>query len=328
MDWNPAELLKLSGGYWKTCALHAAVRLDVFTVVGERALSAGEVAEHLGADLRATEMLLNALAALGLLSKSGERYLNSAGSSRYLSKASPDYVGYLIMHHHFLYESWGKVHEAVMSGGPVRASSSRSDPARREAFLMGMFNSATNVAPLIVPKLDLSGRRRLIDLGGGPGTYAIMMCQQNPKLSATVFDLPTTERFARQTVESFGFSGRIEFKPGDYYEDELGGPYDVAWLSHILHAAGPEGCKVILEKAVAALEPGGLIMVHEFLLHDSMDGPLFPALFSLNMLLGTASGQSYSEAQMREMLGSAGVSRVERLPLALPNDSAVLVGLK
>ena len=328
MDWNPAELLKLSGGYWRTCALHAGVRLDVFTTVGDRARSAAEIAEVLGADPRALQMLLNALAAMELLSKSGDLYRNTAGALELLSKDSPAYIGYLIMHHHFLYEGWGRVHEAVVSGGPVRDSSSKADPDRREAFLMGMFNSAMNIAPRIVGALPLSGRRHLVDVGGGPGTYAIKMCQQSPGLRATVFDLPTTEPFATKTISRFGLQDRIAFKAGDYYEDELGGPYDGAWLSHILHAAGPQGCKTILEKAVAALEPGGVIMVHEFLLHDSMDGPLFPALFSLNMLLGTDAGQSYSEGQMREMLEAAGVGEIERVPLALPNDSGVLVGVK
>jgi hypothetical protein len=328
MDWNPGELLKLSGGYWKTCALHAAVRLDVFTAVGARSLSADEIAGELGGDGRGVEMLLNALAAMELLEKSGGQYRNTEPSSRFLSKASPSYLGYLIMHHHFLYESWGKVHEAVLGGGPVRDSSSRADPARREAFLMGMFNSATNVAPLIVPQLDLAGRRHLLDLGGGPGTYAIHMCRANPGLRGTVLDLPTTETFAKRTIESFGLTERISFRAGDYFSEELGGPYDAAWLSHILHAAGPDGCRTIIDKTVAALEPGGVVMIHEFILDDSMDGPLFPALFSLNMLLGTEGGQSYSEGQLKGMLSDAGLKDIERVPLSLPNDSGVLVGLK
>jgi hypothetical protein len=193
---------------------------------------------------------------------------------------------------------------------------------------MGMFNSATSFGPMIVPKIDLSGRRNLLDLGGGPGTYAALFCRNTPKLKATVFDLPTSRPYACKTLARFGMEGRVRFVPGNYLKDGLGGPYDAAWLSHILHAEGPEDCRRIIKKTVAALEPGGLILIHEFLLRDTMDGPVFPALFSLNMLSGTRSGQSYCEGQVRRMLAEAGVKKIRRLRISTPNDSGVLAGVK
>lgn len=83
---------------------------------------------------------------------------------------------------------------------------------------------------------------------------------------------------------------------------------------------------MIIQKSVDALAPGGMIIIHEFILNNSMDGPLFPALFSLNMLLGTESGQSYSEAQLTDMLAAAGVSDIRRIAIQSPNDSGILVG--
>ncbi len=130
----------------------------------------------------------------------------------------------------------------------------------------------------------------LRSLGGGPGSYAIQFCQANPLLTATVYDLASTRPFAEKTIASFGLGDRINFVEGDFISDDVPGGFDVAWLSHILHGEGPEGCAVILQRAVAALEPGGMLMVQEFILDNKMDGPLFPALFSLNMLLGTARG--------------------------------------
>ncbi|MFH1725625.1 MAG: methyltransferase [Elusimicrobiota bacterium] len=329
-DWNPGRLLKLSGGYWGTCALHAGVKLDLFTKIGDRKVRAKELAGELGADARGLGMLLNALAALELIKKSGEAYENVSGAKEFLAKDSPDYIGYLIMHHHYLMDSWVDLARAVKDGGPIRdrAPDSPEGAARREAFLMGMFNSAMNFAPMIVPKLDLSGKRSLLDMGGGPGTYAIMFCRRYPELRATVFDLPTTRPFAEKTIERFGLSDRVRFLPGDYIKDEIEGKYDAAWLSHILHAEGPGGCREIIRKAVAALNPGGLIMVHDFFLRDTMDGPPFPALFALNMLLGTDAGQAYSEGQVREMLADAGVRDIRRVPVSTPNDSGVLAGVK
>ena len=154
----------------------------------------------------------------------------------------------------------------------------------------------------------------------------IHYCLANDGLKATVYDLPTTRPFAEKTIQRFKLADRINFMDGNYLEDPVEGNYDVAWLSHILHGEGPDDCRMIIKKAVAALEPGGMIIIHDFILNNSMDGPLFPALFSLNMLLGTESGQSYSEEQIMDMLAAAGTRDIRRIAIDTPNDSGIIVG--
>jgi SAM-dependent methyltransferase len=232
----------------------------------------------------------------------------------------------MIMHHHHLLDSWAHLDQAVQSGRPIRRRASTSDEQWRESFLMGMFNMAMNLAPRLVPLVNLAGRRRLLDLGGGPGTYAIHFCQKNPDLRAVVFDLSTTRPFAEKTIEEFGLSDRIVFKPGNYLEDEIGNGFDAVWMSHILHGEGPEDCYRVVSKAAGALRSGGLLMIHEFILDDSMDSPLFPALFSLNMLLGTPAGQSYSESHLKDMMTQAGATGIERIRFDSPNDSGLMTG--
>ena len=192
---------------------------------------------------------------------------------------------------------------------------------------MGMFNLAMKVAPLVAKTIDLSGHQRLLDVGGGPGTYAIHFCLSNPALKATVYDLPTTQPFAEKIIARFGVTDRVEFAPGDYVKEDIPGTYDAAWLSHIFHAHGPETCRQIVQKTVSALVPGGKIMVHDFILKDSLDGPLFPALFSLNMLLGTSDGRSYSQVQIAEILSAAGVKQIKRVAFQGPADSGIMMGV-
>ena len=326
-EWSPGKLLEISGSYWKTCALHAAVKLDLFSILGENELTVDKVAEYLNADTDGIERLLNALTAMELLVKSRDKFRNTDGAVAFLVKNSPAYVGYMIMHHHHLMESWNRLDESVITGKPVRKRMAVSSGEWRENFLMGMYNNAMAVAPKIVPEIDLNGRRHLLDLGGGPGTYAIHFCLYNQNLKATVYDLPTTRPFAEKTIAGFGLSHRIDFHDGDYTKIGIEGRYDVAWLSHILHGEDPETCRDIVRKAVEALEAGGMIIVHEFILNDSMDGPLFPALFSLNMLLGTDGGRSYSESQIGEMLSEAGVKKIRRIPVKTPNDSGIILGV-
>jgi predicted O-methyltransferase YrrM len=326
-EWHPGTLLELSGYFWKTCTLHAAVKLDVFTAVGDQAFAAHELAAKLNVSNKGLERLLNALTAMTLLSKSGNKFSNTPAAKNFLSKTGEQYLGHIIMHHHHLVESWTHLDQAVKTGMPVRNRTSYSDEEWRESFLMGMFNLAMAIAPRLVPLIDLGSRRHLLDLGGGPGTYAIHFCMKNPQLKASVFDLPTTRPFAEKTIKKFDLSDRIDFMDGNYLEDRISGRFDVAWLSHILHGEGPEDCLEILKKTVAVLEPEGLIIIHDFLLNDSMDGPLFPALFSLNMLLGTTSGQSYSESQVADMLSLAGVKNIRRIPFESPNDSGIMLGI-
>jgi hypothetical protein len=327
-QWNPGDLLEISGYFWKTAALHAAVKLDVFTVVGDGQSTADEISRQLNGARRGVARLLDALVAMDLLVKIDGKYANCPSGRTFLSKNSAKYIGHIIMHHHHLVESWSKLDQAVQSGKPIRSRSSFSKEEWRESFLMGMFNMAMGLAPHLVPQIDLASRKRMLDLGGGPGTYAIHFCLHNPGLEAEVYDLPTTRPFAVKTIRQFELSDRISFVDGNYLEDPIIGRYDVAWLSHILHGEGPEDCRMIIQKAVDALEPQGSIIIHEFILNNSMDAPLFPALFSLNMLLGTDSGRSYSEQQLTDMLLAAGVRNIRRVPLKSPNDSGLLVGDK
>jgi SAM-dependent methyltransferase len=328
-EWNVPDLLQLSGGYWGACALHAGVKLDVFSAIAESPLTAEQVAQNISGDVRAVAMLLDSLTALGLLAKSDGVYATTPFSAAHLSRSSLTYMGHIIMHHHHLVEGWSRLSEAVVSGAPVRKSVSH-DAAEtvRESFLMGMFNLACLLAPRITQVIDLSNFSRLLDLGGGPGTYAIHFCLANPRLTAKIYDLSTTKCFAETTVARFDLSDRIDFVSGDYNAEPLPAGFDVAWLSHVLHADGPEACKKLLSKAVAALNPGGLLLVQEFILNDEKSGPPFPALFSLNMLIGTENGQSYSQNELFIMMKDAGLSEILRLPLELPNGAGILSGRK
>ncbi|MDY6974517.1 MAG: methyltransferase [Thermodesulfobacteriota bacterium] len=325
-EWTREGLLGVSGNYWQSCTLHASVKLDLFTLIGDNKINAKELARGLDCDQRAVKTLLDALTAMGLLIKRQDRYANTNTGKSLLVKGSPHYIGHMVKHHHHLVEAWSRLDQAVKTGKPVNTRHI-NDEEERESFLMGMFNLAMGIAPYLTRQIDLSGRNHLLDLGGGPGTYAIHFCLENPALMATVYDLPLTEPFAKKTIERFGLSNRINFMPGDYLIDDVNGAYDVVWLSHILHAVGPDGCQTIIEKAVSAMLPGGFLLVHDFIMNDTFDGPVFPAVFSLNMLVNTEDGRSYSEGQIREMLESAGLRDIRRLPFQGPNESGVVCGV-
>lgn len=325
-EWNSGSLLGVSSAYWRGCALQAAVRLRLFTLLAEGTMTAATLAERAASDSEATALLLDALAAMGLLIKADDGYRNTPVAGELLVADSPRYLGHIILHHHHILDGWAQLDAVVRTGLPAKRRS-YGEAIERESFLLGMFNLAMGLAPILAKKIDLSGRRRLLDLGGGPGTYAIHFCLANPQLRAVVFDRPTTEPFARRTAAQFGVAERIDFAAGDFTRDPLvGGPYDVAWLSHVLHSNTIDACERMIAATLAAMAPGGLIMIHDFILDDRKDGPEFPALFSLNMLIAGNGGRSYSVGEIKGMLAGAGVKDIRHHPFRAPNDSSILLG--
>jgi len=325
-EWSIGGLLAASSAYWRGCTLQAGVRLGVFTAIHDKQLDLEVLADAMATDIRGTEYLLNALAAMGLLVKDGTSYVNSPPALELLSAHSPKYLGHIILHHHHILDGWAQLDQAVRTGEPVQRRSYGAE-VERESFLMGMFNLAMGIAPRIAPVIDLQGRKKLLDLGGGPGTYAIHFCKENPELSAVIFDRATTEPFARETVKKFGLEERIDFAGGDFNVDPIpGAPYDAAWLSHILHSNGPEQCRRFIGKTVSVMQSGGLVLIHDFILDDTKDGPEFAALFSLNMLVGNPEGRSYSRAEIAEMMTAAGIRDIAVHPFRGPNDSSIMYG--
>jgi hypothetical protein len=288
-------------------------------------MTAAELAQRLHVDGRALDALLHALAAMELLTKEGGTFAATPFSAERLSRQSPDYLGHIVLHHHHLVRGWSKLDETVRTGGPVRERSSHvTDAAERESFLLGMFNLAMQLAPRVAAAIDLRGKRRLLDLAGGPGTYAIHHCLRHPDLHAVVFDLPTTRAVAERTIARFGLGDRIRFVGGDMHIDPIGDNFDVIWISHILHGEGPETCGAIVAKAARALTDDGMLFIQEFILDNSRISPLHPALFSLNMLIGTPAGRAYTQEELSGMMRRAGLKDVRRVAVELPNGGGIL----
>ncbi|BHH84850.1 methyltransferase [Desulforhopalus sp. 52FAK] len=327
-DWNVGILLGVSSGYWRGCALQAAVRLKIFSILDSNSMDAEEIADLASTNSRATELLLDALSAMGLLVKAGNRYTNSHFAQKHLHEESQEYMGHIILHHHHILDGWAQLDKAVCTGQKIEKRSYGAE-IERESFLLGMFNLAKGIAPQIAASINLSGRKRLLDLGGGPGTYSIHFCKENPELEAVIFDRPTTEPIAAKVIASHNLSDRISFEGGDFNTTPLEkNSFDVAWLSHILHSNSYEECERCIENTAEALTPGGLLLIHDFILNSEKNGPEFPALFSLNMLVGTDQGRSYSDLEIIAMLQRAGLTEISHHSFRAPNDSSIISAVK
>ncbi|MFQ5956380.1 MAG: class I SAM-dependent methyltransferase [Candidatus Brocadiales bacterium] len=318
---------ELSWAYWKSQIIFAGVELGVFDILAQGAKPSIEAAQELRTDPRATEMLLNAMVSLGLLKKNNRgRYSNTPTVSQYLVKGTPLYQGARIHHMHNLWDRWARLQQAVRTGKSV-VEDVRADPKRLEDFMASMHNSGIMKARLITKKFSLRRFTNLLDLGGGPGAYSIEFVRTHPGLTATVFDLSDNIKIAKRFIKEAGLEGRVRTKVGDCLEVSLGREaYDVVFVSNLVHIYAPKTNIGTLKKCYKALKPGGIVVIHDFILDRSGTGPLFPVLFSLNMLLGTCEGSSYSERELKDWLLEVGFKKSRTV--RLNKDSALVVGEK
>lgn len=300
----------------------SAVRLGLFDALADGPRTDAELAQRMQASVRGTAMLAEAMAAMGLVARStdGLTALTPFAQSRLVS-SSPESACGLVEHMRELLAEWAELDRAVKDGGLPRR---KKGPARHRAFLGGMAAGALLQAEEVAAKLDLSGKRRLLDAGGAVGAWSCAFLKHNPNLTAVNCDLPKTREAAEQFAAGQGLAGRLAFHACDLLEDRLPGGFDAAWVSQVLHIYGPENVLGILRKIYAALEPGGLLLVHEILL----GGGLFPALFALNMLTHTEEGRTWKEDDLMALMREAGFHNVRRLPLELSGGRGILTGTK
>jgi len=307
-----SRIMELSRAFQGSRIFLTAYELDVFSALGDEEKTSEEIARIIGADPRGTDRLLSALCALELLTKSEGKYANSSAAVKFLIKGKPDFQSG-IMHTVHLWDSWSTLTDAVRHGGLVRQKPvEERDPKWFEAFIAAMHDRAVNEAPALVKQLDLSSVYRVLDVGGGSGAFAMAFVRARNDIKATVFDLPNVVHLTQKYINQAGLETRIETVSGDYNKDDLGKGYDLGFLSAIIHSNSPQQNQALLHKISNALNPGGWIVISDFIMNENRVGPPFGAFFSLNMLVNTPLGDTYTESEIKEWLTAAQMTFIER----------------
>jgi len=300
---NELKLLReLWGGFRASRVLITANNLGVFERLSTEK-DARQVARLIGANRRATEILLDALTGLGLLKKKNGKYINSKTSEMFLVRKSSYYQGDIIRHADSLWKNWSGLDDVVISGRPNRVSHNH------ESFIRGMHNIAVLKAGAVLDAIGLKGVRRALDLGGGPGTYSIEMARRG--VEATIFDLPDTIKIAKNIVRKSKVKS-VKFISGDFLNSDIGSEYDMVFISQILHALSVDDSKYLLRKASTSLNPKGRIVIQEFYIDKERTSPRDSALFSVNMLVNTSGGRCYSPEEIKSWLREIGLRAISK----------------
>jgi len=308
-----SDLMRTMSSFQESRMLLTAVELDVFTAVGGGA-SASQIAASLKTSPRATESFLNALVAMGALTKRDGIFHNTAATARYLAAGSPDYARPALMHTVHMWKAWSTLTESVRAGTAVaQPGVDAEDEQWTQSFIAAMHRNAGTAAPALVRAVGANGIRRMLDVGGGSGAYSIAFAKANPTLRAEVLDLRAVVPIAQKHIDEAGLTGRVVTRVGDLTKDDFGRDYDLILLSAICHMLSPSENQDLFRRCHRALAPGGRIVIRDFILEPDRTAPRSAALFAVHMLVNTRGGSTYSEDEYRTWLKSAGFREVTRL---------------
>ena len=328
---NPGLIMQLALAYRASAVFFAASDLDVFSHIGNDALSAVDLAPRCGAATEPLRLVLETCADAGLLRRDGDRFHNTPTSQTFLVKGRPSYLGDSLKYARDLYPAWGAMPELVKTGRPTMTPETilGDDKAKTRAFVMAMHERAKGIGSVLPHNVDLTGRRRLLDVGGGPGTYSVALCRNTPGLTATVLDRPGVLEVTRELIDAAGFADRVTLLPGDYLTTPFGSGYDVALLSGMMHRETEAGVNLLLRKTFDALEPGGQVMVSDvFFDDDRKSTPPFATSFALNMMLTSDHGSAHAKTEMQRWMEANGFRDIAVHDMPKPNPHTLLIGRK
>jgi len=309
---DPNKIREVAASFQKSRILLSGFELDIFSNIDEAGTTGKQVAARLQLDNNACERLLNALVSMGFLTKKDHLYFNTNESSVFLSKKSPDYLGGL-MHSNHLWKTWSNLTQVVRTGIP---SQNKEINERGEewlhAFITAMHDRAKKQSPQQLAKIDLSGINSILDVGGGSGAFSMEFISRKPEIEATVFDLPHVVPITKKFIDREGFTDRIKTSAGDYTTDDLPKGFDLVFLSAVIHSNSLEVNRGLIKKCFDALNLNGRIIIQDWIMNNDRTQPASGAIFSINMLVGTEAGGTFTEKEVTDALNDAGFKNISR----------------
>lgn len=324
---SPDRIIGMASAFYDSCVLFVASDLGVFAKLAELGSADAEsLASALGLDPRGARLLLDACVAVELLNKQGDAYSNTPESALFLVPGSPGDLSAAIRYNRDVYPAWGKLDTFVKKGTPVERPEFHlgEDAERTRTFVLSMHYRALAIGRSVLAELDLDGRRTLLDVGGGPGTYSVLISQKYPDIRCTVLDLSEVAKVADGLIAQQGAAERVKTLPGDYRTLAFPPGNDAINFFGMMHQESPDSIRALLKKAYDALNPGGVVHVMDLMTDATHTRPKFSALFAVNMALTTENGWVFADSELEGWMREAGFTdfRVRPLPPPMPHSFA------
>jgi len=333
---SPARIVEVGLGFWPAKVLLSASELQLFTVLGDKAMTGSELQRALGLHSRANPDFFDALVALSFLERDGDgpeaRYRNTAETALFLDRNSAHFIGgFLEMANARGYRFWGDLTEGLRSGKPQNEikhtgasmfAELYSKPERLEQFMDAMSGMSAGNFQAFAEKFDFSRYRTLCDIGGATGQLSLLVARQHPHMQCTSADLPEATRIARRKIAAAGLEDRVSTMDLDFFADPLPRA-DVITMGLILHDWNMEKKMQLIRAAYDALPPGGAFVVIENLIDDARRKNVFGLMMSLNMLIEFGDGFDFTAADFIDWCSQCGFQNYDVIPLGGPASAAV-----
>lgn len=328
------QISKIAYGYMASQTLFAALEFGLFSLLSRGPKSEQEIADETGVAVNRMQTVLSALVSIGLLTSESGRFANSPASQTYLVRGAPaDYGEYLrVVNGRMFYHGFAKI-EAGLRG--ERAFSDKGfydgifyqNDLDAADFSTAQHAGSLGPAALLAKRLDLKGSRKLLDVGGGSGAFTIALCKTNPELQAAILDFPETVETAKRFADEAGLSARIGHVEGNALTTEWPQGQDIVLMSYLWSAVGRDDIFELARRALAALTPGGLVIVHDFMAHDDRTGPPVAVLHLVGSMLDNPDAVCLTSEFVVGSLTEAGFSGPQTFAL-LPGTTSVATARK
>lgn len=335
---DPMHIMQIGMGFWASKTLLTAVKLELFTHLATRPLTAKEIKYEICLNERGLYDFLDTLVALGFLQRSGYKstaiYSNSADTDLFLDKNKLSYIGGILeMANNRLYPFWNYLEEGLRTGTPQNETRtgrksffeeiySNIDKTREFVNAMGGIQTGNFIK--FATEFDFSGYKTLCDIGGAGALLSAHVASHNPHMKCISLDLPPVSPIALENISKMGLASRIEVRSGDFFTEPFPRA-DIITMGNILHDWGTKDKKTLISKAYNALPDGGAFIVLENIIDDERRENAFGLLMSLNMLIETAEGYDFTAADFNEWAMEAGFRMTSRMPLTGPSSAVIAI---
>jgi predicted O-methyltransferase YrrM len=324
-------LIELGTSFWAAKTLLTAVEIGLFTELGAGEASEARLRERLDLHPRSAKDFLDALVALGVLERDGDRYRNTAETAYFLDENEETYLGgWMRQASKHLFRAWGGLTESLRSGKPYIGWDTQDyferlyeDMDERRSFIAAMDAWTTHIGAELAAGLDWSGYRTFVDVGGARGNMSASLVKAQPHLSGTVFDRPELAELFEEHMGRKGTGDRVGFVVGDFFTEPLPSA-DVLVFGHILHDWDDEQRAELVRRAHEAVNPGGVVVIYDRMIDDERRVNTVGLLGCLNLLVVTPGGSEYTVADCRRYAADAGFASTSTIPLFDGLETAVV----
>lgn len=323
---GPGRILKIMGAFMQSKILLVANKLNVFEVIGDEEINSMNIANKLNLKEEYCTVLLNSLASIGLLCKKGDLYSNSNDVKEFLIKGSSNYLGDLLLFQENEWISWQYLYETISTGSSKGSDFNiKMEDEELKTYIKAMDESGRYSSKIIPHMVDLKGKTSFLDLGCGSGIFGKSFSEYYPKLKIDFLDYPEVIELTKRYLKDYE---KYNYISTDYHNYNVTKKYDCIFCSHNIHQNSAQENIELFKKVYKALNKDGFFVIHDFIVDETEINPSFSAIFSVNMILQSDGGKTYSIKELKSWLEECGFVNVEYKSLGIEIPSSIIVAEK